>query len=57
MPKPDLLLPRAPFTYILDSDSMYRPDVNCLADGRIEDAEMQKHKLEEQQRKDKQFRV
>ena len=58
MSKPDLLVPRAADnTYILESDSMHRPDVLCLKNQNIEDAEREKFKLEELQRADKSLRV
>lgn len=57
MSKPDLLAPREADTYILKSDSMHRADVQALGSQKIEEAEMEKFKLEEKQRTDKTLRV
>lgn len=43
--------------YVLPSDSRYRPDLCRLAEGKVEEAQLEKEKLEEAQRTDNKLRI
>ena len=42
--------------YLLESDSSTRPDIKCMIENNFEQADKEKHILEELQRKDKAMR-